>query len=216
MVRRVINKIFFKSRLDEYIDFLKLLRLREYTIYPLCDYVDKDGCFIDKYFIRIDVDKDPRAALAIGKAMQDYGRASFYFRWATMDTDIMRELKDMGYEVSLHYETLANIFREDKIKRKAEVTSEIIERGRKALFFEVQAFQDAFWEVKTITAHGQILNRKVGVTNDILNHPLDVTNINHDTDKFSLSYHRCTLIHPCKILITNKIERLISDLMDKR
>ena len=212
MVKRIIKKMTAKSRVEEYEHFLKHIVRAGYSINPLCKWPGD----IDTYFLRHDVDKDPQAALLLGRILAEYGHGSFYFRWQTMDAGVMNELNCMGHEVSLHYETLANLFRRYRVRHVKDMTFDMIREGEEKLGQEIELFRRLFLPIKTITSHGQVWNRKTGILNTVLRSDVkDVTSVPHNTDTLEISVNRCTLIHPCHWVVTNKLQRLIADLRDK-
>lgn len=201
-----------KPRIAEYENFLQRIVGAGYTLSPLQEWPGEDY----HYFLRHDVDKDPEAALILGGIAAKYGQASFYFRWETMVPDVMRCLYQMGHEVSLHYETLANVFRENGVKRVKDITLKMVKEAEAKLADEIALFEILFWPVETIIAHGQIRNRKVGIPNSVLNAGIaDYSHQPHNTDTAELSENRYILIHPCHWIVTSRRERLIIDWKDK-
>ena len=87
-------------------------------------------------------------------------RATYYFRWNTMDVPLMREIAEAGGEASYHYEEIATYCYKHRIRTKEEMLKQIEEI--KDLFIE----QFAKFKKKTgqpcltIASHGDYVNSK--------------------------------------------------------
>jgi hypothetical protein len=119
--------------------------------------------------LRHDVDRDLPIAFKMFETEKSLStRATYYFRWHTSNSKIINQITKCGWEVGLHYETLANYAIEHKIRRREEITSTVIEDCRKILKEEIRKFKESFGEIYTVSAHGAAKNRTLGVSNRML------------------------------------------------
>src|SRR5262245_17222798 len=107
-VRPRLSRTFSRSRWGEYRRFLGSAMDRGYRPVPLEEWVrGSDNGDSRVLIMRHDVDQHPRSALRMAEIESDLGiRSSWYFRWRTAHPTVVASLRDRGFEVGLHYETL--------------------------------------------------------------------------------------------------------------
>lgn len=170
MINRVFKKIGQKSRIEEYASIIRLAIENDYKVVSLKDWYHHHRNSTEKVFIlRHDVDYDTKGAYTFYQIEKKLGATStFYFRWCTMNDRVMREMHNNGFEVSLHFETLATYSKENKLYNKTEITDEVIAICQKRLSQEIDLFEQKYWEIDTICSHGDKRNRVLGITNHVL------------------------------------------------
>ncbi|MDL1960307.1 MAG: hypothetical protein LWX01_01140 [Deltaproteobacteria bacterium] len=93
--------------------------------------------------------------------------SSWYFRWSTAKIDTIRDIKNAGGEVGLHYETLADVCLRYGIQNREQITPDLIEETRKELIEEIIQFRQKYQvSCRTIASHGHPINRKIRMANN--------------------------------------------------
>lgn len=179
MIRSIIKKITQNSRLDEYRAILELALEHGYTVTSLLDWYEHDFYPGKKVFIlRHDVDYDAEGAFRMYQIEKGLGvRSTFYYRWYTLQAQTMKEIHENGFEVSLHFETLATYCRSKKITNASQLTEKDYEEAYKKLLEEIDFFEKEFWKIKTICSHGDHRNRLIGIPNHALLQGKDLSNL---------------------------------------
>jgi hypothetical protein len=168
MIKRLLKKIFQKSRLDEYAKILDLAIANGYILTSLSDWYEHDFYKGKKVLIlRHDVDLNPKGAYKMFLLeKQRRIKSTYYFRWITANSKIIKKIAEEGFEVSLHYETLANQCKKRRIFSSSEVTDEIIIDCVEKLKKEIGIFEKRFGKIKTLCSHGDKRNRIIGIPNN--------------------------------------------------
>lgn len=163
-LRPRLSRTFSRSRWSEYRSFLESARDHGYSLVPLEEWVrGESGANGERVMImRHDVDQHPRSALTMAEIESDLGiRSSWYFRWRTAHPTVISSLKERGFEVGLHYETLT---RRTLDGAAADPESEqAIAEGRSELREEIAAFERIFGPIRSVVPHGD--SRVPGVHN---------------------------------------------------
>jgi hypothetical protein len=141
------------ARWPEYRELLRVALDEGYEVVALEDWLEdppEGRCII----LRHDVDQHPRSALKMAGLEEDIGlRSTWYFRWRTADERAVASLRDRGFQVGLHYETLSRVVLALKLEAH-EVTPFLIEWCRGALKDEIEAFETRFGPIRSICPHG--------------------------------------------------------------
>ena len=164
--RRLYNDFFRPSKEGEYEKILKAARDNGYEFHTMLSFEEAvGGGRIEgkKYLIlRRDIDtadfKILKKMLAIEKK---YGaRATYYFRWNTIDVKLMKEIAEAGGEASYHFEEIATYCYKHRIRSKAEMMKHI--EDIRNLFIEQYAkFKKKTGQpCLTIASHGDYVNTK--------------------------------------------------------
>jgi hypothetical protein len=153
--RRRLSRSLSPSRWSEYRGLLEGARRRGYRVVSLEDWIVAPERSPDPVLVlRHDVDQHPRSALAMARIEESLGlRSTFYFRWRTAQRSVIRTLRERGFAVGLHYETLS---------RRAlalgagpeDDLSPLIDESRDLLRREVAVFIERFGPIRSICAHG--------------------------------------------------------------
>ena len=159
-----LSRTLSRGRWDEYRRFLELAREHGYRLVALEDWVlDGDRGATDLTLIlRHDVDQHPRSALRMAGIEEELGvRSSWYFRWRTAHPVVVAAVKDRGFDVGLHYETLTR----KALERTAlgGVDERLLDESRGDLRAEIAAFDRLFGPIRSAVPHGD--SRVPGVHN---------------------------------------------------
>ena len=164
-VRPRLSRTFSRSRWAEYRRFLESARDHGYRMVPLEEWVRTTSEEAGKgrvMIMRHDVDQHPRSALTMAGIESDLGiRSSWYFRWRTAHPTVVAALKEQGFEVGLHYETLTRraLDRGDGDPEGDQAIAE----SRAQLREEIAAFERIFGPIHSVVPHGD--SRVPGVRN---------------------------------------------------
>ena len=108
-VRPRLSRTFSRGRWSEYRRVLELARRHGYRIVSLEQRVRegrRDGVG-PTLILRHDVDQHPRSVLTMAAIETELGvHSSWYFRWRTAHPAVVSALRNDGFDVGLHYETL--------------------------------------------------------------------------------------------------------------
>ena len=164
----VDNVALYNNRLDYYDLYIKLALKEGYIVTDYEDYL-KNYKNTDKkvLILRHDMDASSDGVEKMFQIEKDNGvKATYYFRWCTYDQKLINEIHAAGFEVGLHYETLATYCLKDK---KTHVDQEDISACRQILKEEIKEFKKRSGiDIKTISAHGTPTNHEIGVMNNVL------------------------------------------------
>lgn len=164
-IRPRLSRTFSRNRWQEYRNFLSSALEHGYRLVPLEAWVrrEDDGDDDRVLIMRHDVDQHPRSALTMAEIESDLGvRSSWYFRWRTAHPDVIRELRERGFEVGLHYETLTR----RALAGGDPASEELIAESRGELREEIAAFSRIFGPIRSAVPHGD--SRVPGVRNSEL------------------------------------------------
>jgi hypothetical protein len=164
-LRPRLSRTFSRSRWTEYRRFLDSARGHGYRLIPLEEWVrDRSkGADGERVMImRHDVDQHPRSALTMAEIESDLGiRSSWYFRWRTAHPVVVAALREEGFEVGLHYETLTRRALEEGAGEPE--SEEALVESREELREEIAAFERIFGPIRSVVPHGD--SRVPGVRN---------------------------------------------------
>ena len=174
MIGNIITKLFQTSRLAEYSSLLDFAISKGYLLTSLSDWYENQFYPGRKVIVlRHDVDYNPKGAYKMFMIEKERNiKSTYYFRWSTAREKIIKAISSAGFEVSLHYETLATYCRKYKIYQAELVTEKVIKDCRSILLMEVKGFESRFGKIKTLSSHGELWNMKVGIPNHVLIDPL--------------------------------------------
>jgi|LSQX01.3.fsa_nt_gb hypothetical protein len=118
-----------------------------------------------RVILRHDVDNDPLIAARMATIEGKSGlRGSYYFRWITARADVISQLRDLGHEVGLHYETLADYAIQHGLRDKSELSDKVIQEMRDMLRSEIETFEERFGPISTVASHGSRVNQLLGLS----------------------------------------------------
>ncbi len=169
--KRLYNDFIRPSKEADYERILKAAFEKGYEFHTVLSFEDviRHGKKENKRYLilRRDVDtadsKILRKMLALEKK---YGaRATYYFRWNTIDIVLMKEIAEAGGEASYHYEEIATYCYKHRIKNKESMLLHI-ESVRDMFINQYYKFKEKTGQpCNTIASHGEFVNTKLNVQN---------------------------------------------------
>ena len=172
--QRIYNDFFRPSKEDEYEEILKAAQKAGYEFHTVLSFEDVilTGIKPEKKYLIMRRDVDTGDFKILHKMLdleKKYGaRATYYFRWNTLNEGLMKDISENGGEASYHYEEIATYCYRHHIKSK-EKMYEKIETIRDLFVenyfrFKKLTGQKCF----TISSHGDYLNTLINCPNKIL------------------------------------------------
>ena len=164
----LIDVLKHNDRLNYYDLYLKLAKEKGYVITSYADYIENYKGKDQKVLIlRHDIDefnKGDQKIFEIEK--RNHVKATYYFRWVTFDKKFIDNLKVAGFEVGLHYETIATYCDKYNIRT---LTKNDIAKCREILKQEIIRFKSKSGiNIKTIASHGAKTNIRLKIQNNLL------------------------------------------------
>ena len=163
---RLYNDFFRPSKECEYEEILKAAKENGYEFHTILSFDEVIRSGIDdskKYLIlRRDIDTGDfhilRKMLDLEKK---YGaRATYYFRWNTINERLMCDIADAGGEASYHYEEIATFCYKHRITSKEKML-EHIEEIRDLFIEQYSKFKEITKQpCLTIASHGDYINTR--------------------------------------------------------
>lgn len=164
--RRLYNDFLRPSKEGEYEAILKAARDNGYEFHTMLSFEDVvGGGRIEgkKYLIlRRDIDtadfKILRKMLALEKRFG--ARCTYYFRWNTINVQLMKDIAEAGGEASYHFEEIATYCYKHRIRSKEEMLQHI-ENIRDFFISQYDKFKAKTGQpCLTIASHGDYINTR--------------------------------------------------------
>lgn len=164
-VKEIINN---NDRMKFYDLYIKLAKAKGYIITSYIDYLENYKDTDKKVLIlRHDIDeKSDGTKMMFDIEKKNDVKATYYFRWKTFDLDLIKEISSAGFEVGLHYETIATYCIDNHTRK---IGQEEIDKCREILKKEIKDFKlKTGIDIKTISSHGNPINREINIPNNVL------------------------------------------------
>jgi acetyltransferase-like isoleucine patch superfamily enzyme len=119
--------------------------------------------------LRHDIDTDPGTAARMWRLEQSLGIAgSYYFRLATLDSDLMQAIQSAGGHASYHYEEVASLAKRERI-HDPEVALARLPEARAMFRRNLDRLRELTrLPMAVVASHGDFVNRKLGVANSVI------------------------------------------------
>lgn len=170
----VFSTILFNSRLKKYKYYIEYARKRGYQVISLEDFYKLPDKRKEKHFVlRHDVDHPGVWNRKMFEAEKSAGvKSTYYFRFSTIDKELIQEMINSGFDVGLHFETIADYAREHAVKNKSEIDMELMKEKLKA---DIRRFEEITGH-KTFSccSHGASENRMLGISNNAITENADM------------------------------------------
>lgn len=164
--RRLYNDFLRPSKEGEYEEILKAAQGKGYEFHTVLSFEDviKSGVDPNKKYLILRRDIDTGDFYILRKMLsleKKYGaRATYYFRWNTINVELMQEIADAGGEASYHYEEVATFCYKHRITTKEKML-EHIEEIRDLFIKQYPSFKDKTKQpCLTIASHGDYMNTR--------------------------------------------------------
>jgi hypothetical protein len=158
------------DRLVLYRSLLRRLKALDYRFQTMSHYMDSvsRGEIFEHpvCLLRNDVDSDPAGAARMFAIDREEGvRATYFFRLSTLDVGLVSRIAGYGRDVGYHYEEIATLVRKKGLRRAADVDTHL-DVIRDDFRDNLSLFRDRTGvSPRVVAAHGDFLNRRLGVTN---------------------------------------------------
>ncbi len=169
--QRLYEDFFRPSKEGEYEAILKAARENGYVFHSVLSFEDiiSHGAETGKKYLvsRHDIDTADFSILRKMLALEKkYGaRASYYFRWNTLNIQLMKDISESGGEASYHFEEVAT-YCYKKCIRSRETIREQLETIRKIFITNLTNFRMKTGQpCLTLASHGDYINEKIGFSN---------------------------------------------------
>ena len=164
---RVWQAILHNDRLKQYEEYIRYAREEGYEILPLEEFfllpdAEKRAC--RHLILRHDVDHEGVSTRKLFETEKKLGlRSTYYFRDKTIDPELIREMKDAGFEVGYHCETVSHYAWQNGCHTREEVDMD----GVRDLFAEELAeFEKKVgFKTRSCCGHGDSICRQMRMTN---------------------------------------------------
>lgn len=165
--KRIYDDFFRPSKEDEYELILKRAKECGYEFHSIISFesiIEQGRDSGKKYLIiRRDIDTaDFKICRKFLELEKKYGaRASYYFRWNTIDRSLMKDIEIAGGEASYHYEEVASYCYKHLIRDKAVLISKM-EDIRDLFIYNIAKFREYTGQkCLTVASHGDYVNTKL-------------------------------------------------------
>jgi hypothetical protein len=171
---RIHADFLMPSRLDEYARLLRRVIGAGYEVMGIERFwrsaLTAPGTTVRRRFVlRHDVDTDPGTAAAMWRIEHSLGiDGSWFFRLSTRDIALMTAIAAAGGEVGYHYEELATIAKERRVRTREEALAALPE-ARNRLRANLEGLRAVTGlPMRVAASHGDFVNRRLGVPNWML------------------------------------------------
>ncbi len=167
---RLYQDFLMSDRLADYEQLLERAAHAGYRFATCEDWADmlESGAPIEPkvLVLRHDIDTDPACALPWSHMEREVGaRGSYFFRLSTLDDTVIREVMDRGCHVSYHFEELADVAKERKLRSRAEVERHMPEICDRFAANVAMLRARYGWSMRVVSSHGDWVNRRLGISN---------------------------------------------------
>lgn len=172
--KRIYDDFFRPSKELEYERILIEANKHGYEFHTVLSFeeVIKDGLDSGKKYLILRRDVDTADSGILRKFLHlevKYGaRASYYFRWNTIDRKLMKEIDASGGEASYHFEEIATFCYKHRIRKSEELLSRI-EEIRDLFIQNINLFRELTgMKCLTVASHGDYINTKLQIQSKVL------------------------------------------------
>lgn len=174
--KRLYEDYFKKDRLPLYKGILECAFQHHYRMVGIWDFYNmissRDFSVDDSTRIiinRHDIDTSPNIARRMFEIEKGIyggnGSATYYFRFSTIDKELIREIDEYGYETGYHYETLADYEKKHKFKDAGKL-SERMSDIRTVFLHDLSKYRSITNSLSnTVASHGDFINTKLNIQN---------------------------------------------------
>ena len=169
--RRLYADFFRPSKEDDYERIIKTAKDNGYEFHTVLSFVEvvKNGIDAGKKYLILRRDIDTSDFKILRKFLEiekKYGaRSTSYFRWNTINTQLMADIEKWGGESSYHYEEIATFCYQHRIRKKEDAI-ERMEEIRDLFIANIEKFRkNTGMSCLTVASHGDYVNTKLQFQN---------------------------------------------------
>lgn len=168
-IRKRIYQDFFRPSMEaNYEKILKSAVDNGYEFHTMLSFTQlqlKDELLPDKKYLILRRDIDTADSKILYKMLElekKYGaRATYYFRWSTIDIELMRSIESAGGEASYHYEEIATFCYKHRIRTVKDLMLRM-EEVRDKFLNNIYKFRNyTGMPCLTVASHGDYVNTKL-------------------------------------------------------
>lgn len=164
IAKRIYADFFRPNKYGEYEKIISTAKSKGYEFHTILSFEEELASGLDKdkkyLVLRRDVDTGDNTTLKVFLDIEKkYGaRATYYFRWNTLNVRLMNDIAAAGGESSYHYEEIASFCYKNRIKNKEEALSRISEI-RDLFVSNIEKFRSISQQpCLTVASHGEYVN----------------------------------------------------------
>lgn len=171
----LIGTILINSRLKKYKWYIQYARQKGYQVLSLEEFYKLADKRSGKHFVlRHDVDHPGIWNRKMFETEKSLGvKSTYYFRFSTIDKDLIQEMLESGFDVGLHFETISDYAREHSVKNKNEIDMELMKQQLKE---DIRKFEEMTGhKIFSCCSHGAPENRALGISNNAITENTDMS-----------------------------------------
>lgn len=164
----VLHLLVFNDRLDDYREYIEYAQKHNYKVVSLEDFYSNSERNQEKHFVlRHDVDWPGQSTRKMFELEKDLGvKSTYYFRFSTIDKPLIDEMIAAGFDVGLHFETIADYVKEHHISEASCLDMDLMTDLLKK---DILRFEEIVChKVHSICSHGAPENVLLKVANNTI------------------------------------------------
>lgn len=164
----IARTVLLNQRLAYYRYILEYAVSHDYIVTPLEEFYSLSDRRNAKHFVlRHDVDYSGISTRKMFELERKMGfRSTYYFRNSTVDIDLIKEMISSGYEVGLHFETIADYIKDNACIKREEIDLSQCEKNLEEDILHFESLIGA--KINSICSHGAPENRRLNISNNTL------------------------------------------------
>lgn len=173
----VAKTVFLNNRMSAYKAYIRYAQEKGYQVISLEDFYNLSDRRIagERHFVlRHDVDHPGISTRKMFDVERECGVTSnYYFRFSTIDKPLIADMKQAGFQVGLHFETISDYIKEKGCTDKREIDIDLM---RRRLTEDIKRFEDIVgFKTVSCCSHGDPVNKKLGISNNAIVEGADMT-----------------------------------------
>lgn len=191
----VAKTIFLNDRLKAYKRYLLAAKKFGYKLCSMQEFWHERFGTNSHFILRHDVDDLIPATRKMFELEKELGvHSTYYFRWSTIDGDLIKDMLEAGFEVGLHYETVASYIRKNPLVRKENLP---VPEMRETLKEEIRKFKSEYNpNMVSCCSHGAKENIDFKVSSNVLLEGVDYSEFGILFEAYDKEmYEKCNIYH---------------------